>query len=252
MTRSVKKTNYIDRKILVFTLCWSLLFLLGGTRAPADQPGGACVTCHSFLGGELARPVKQWKGSIHRQNDITCDLCHGGNKDVELGDITKLPEKEFAEKMTRAMSKSSGFVGIPAGKAMFDMCGQCHDDSVARYAGSIMGRAFLEGKGGPSCVTCHNAHNNIIPEVPKVCASCHKDTSGFDQIDPMNVTEATINNLSRIRVELAEKKAKGKRPLLPELPEELGTYQVGLIAFGAVLVLFLIGCLVYVILEKRR
>jgi len=239
-------------KTLATALGWIALSFLVPIAVHAAPQENACMTCHSFLGGELARPVKEWKTSIHRQNDITCDLCHGGNPDVKLGDIAKLPENEFAEKMAGAMSKSSGFVGIPVGKAMFDMCGQCHDDSVSRYAGSIMGRAFLEGKGGPSCVTCHNAHNNIIPEVPKVCASCHKDTSGFDRIDPMNVTEATINNLSRIRVELAEKKAKGKRPLLPELPEELGSYQVGLIAFGAVLILFLIGCLVYVILEKRR
>ena len=145
----------------------------------------------------------------------------------------------------------AGFVGSPTGHALFDMCGKCHDGTVARYAASIMGRAYLEGKGGPSCVTCHHAHNNIMPAVPKVCRNCHQDTSGFDRIDPMNVTRATINELSRIRVALAKKKAKGRRLLFPEFPE-LDTYQIGLVAFGAVLVLFLIGCLVYAILEKRR
>lgn len=239
-------------KRLLFTFCCSAFFCLLATGLRAEQNPGACVTCHSFMGGDLARPVEAWKQSVHRQNDITCDLCHGGNADVELGDINKLSDKEFDEKQSSAMSKSSGFVGIPAGQAMFDMCGQCHDDSVARYAGSIMGRAYLGGKGGPSCVTCHQAHNNIMPAVPKICESCHQDTSGYDRIDPMNVTAATIDALSRIRVDLAEKKAKGKRPLLPEFPEEMDSYQVGLLAFGAVLVLFLIGCLVYAILEKRR
>ena len=238
------------RKHLFALCCLTLLLMAAGARAD-QMPGGACAICHSFLGGDLARPVKEWKASVHRQNDITCALCHGGNADVDLGNVLNLSDKEFAEKQASAMSQSAGFVGSPADRALFDMCGKCHDDTVARYADSIMGRAYLEAKGGPSCVTCHHAHNNIIPQVPTVCKSCHQDTSGFDQIDPMNVTRATINELSRIRVALAKKKAKGRRLLFPEFPE-LDTYQIGLVAFGAVLVLFLIGCLVYAILEKRR
>jgi len=237
----------------VFALCWTAIFVLCAATIRADQGQGACVTCHLFLGGALAQPVTEWNASIHRQNDITCDLCHGGNPDIDLGDIQHLSTQEFDEKKAQAMSKSDNFIGSPAGKAMFDMCGQCHDDAVAGYANSIMGKAYLANKGGPSCVTCHNAHNNVIPAVPKVCESCHKDTAGFDQIDPMNVTEATINQLSKIRIELAEEKAKGERPqLAPAFPEDMDTYQVGLLAFGAVLLLFLIGYLVYVILEKRR
>ena len=242
----------MDMRKHLLALGGLILLLLAAVGVRADQePGGACAACHLFLGGELARPVTEWQGSVHRQNDITCDFCHGGNADVELGDPGQLSDKEFETKQASAMSKAAGFVGIPTGRAMFDMCGQCHDDSVARYAASIMGRAYLEDKGGPSCVTCHNAHNNVMPAVPKVCAGCHKDTSGYDRVDPMNVTRATIDKLSRVRVVLAEKKASGKRPLLPEFPEEMDSYQVGLVAFGAVLVLFLIGCLVYAILEKR-
>jgi len=69
----------------------------------------------------------------------------------------------------------------------------------------------------------------------------------------MNVTEATINDLSRIRINLAEEKAKGpKPPLAPGFPEEIDPYQIGLLAFGGVLVMFVIGYLVYLALEKRR
>jgi len=243
----------MNRKSLIFALCWSALFILGRAVVSAAGGPGACVTCHSFLGGELALPVDQWQISIHRQNDITCDLCHGGNAEVELGDLNNLTSREFDKRQSEAMSKSFDFIGRPAGKAMFDMCGQCHDDSVARYAASIMGRAYIDGKGGPSCVTCHNAHNNIMPEVPKVCENCHEDTSGYDLIDPMNVTAATIKRLSRIRIDLARKKAEGVRPpLTPGFPEDLETYQIGLLAFGAVLVLFFIGCFVYAILERRK
>jgi hypothetical protein len=227
------------------------VFVIFATAAWSDQ-GGACVECHESLGGNLSKPVLEWKGSLHEQNDITCDLCHGGDPDVKVGDVTKLTPQERSEKQSLAMSKSSGFIGIPSGQAMFNVCSQCHTESVDRYAHSIMGKAYIDNKGGPSCATCHNAHNNTMPDVPGVCEDCHKDTSGFDQIDPMSVTEATVNNLSRIRIRLAEEKARGKEPeFLPEFPEELGSFQIGFVAFGAVGVLFVIGYLIYIILEKR-
>ena len=157
------------------------MIILHGIKTEADQSSDACVTCHTYLGGELAKPVKEWQGSIHAQNDITCDLCHGGDATVEVGDPDKLSGSEFDDRQGRAMSKSNDFIGIPSGREMFDMCGQCHDESVTSYAGSIMGRAFLGGKGGPSCVACHNGtratgkpadHINTT----NLCENCHSTT----------------------------------------------------------------------------
>jgi hypothetical protein len=237
----------------VFALGWGLVFLLAGTGARAEQGPGACVTCHSFLGGDLARPITEWNASVHKQVGISCESCHGGNAAVEVGKIQNLSPQEFEDKRSSAMSKSHGFIGKPSGKVMFAMCARCHGNSVDRYASSIMGIAYLDGKGGPSCVTCHNAHNNIMPSVPKVCEACHKDTTGYNRIDPMNVTEATINELSTIRIGIAEEKTKGAKPrLAPEFPEELDSYQIGVLAFAGVFVMFLIGFLIYVALEKRR
>jgi len=243
----------MNKKVRAFELWLAALFVLSGAGICAGQGPGACVTCHIFLGGELSRPVTEWNGSVHQRNEITCDLCHGGDAGVDVGDVKKLSDQEFKERQSRAMSKSYGFIGKPSGSEMFAMCSQCHADSVARYAGSIMGKAYLDDQGGPSCVTCHSAHDNVIPSVPESCAGCHQDTTGFDMIDPMNVTAATVNQLSRIRIGLAAEKAEGARPLLaPAMPQELDTYQTGLVAFSAVFVLFLIGWLLYIILEKRK
>jgi hypothetical protein len=239
-------------KKYLFAIFGMVVFIFLVSDAQSDQ-GGACVACHEYMGGDLARSVAEWKGSIHQQNEITCDLCHGGDPDVEIGDIKKLSSLERSDKQSLAMSKSSGFIGKPSGKSMFDVCGECHTESVDKYENSIMGKAYLDNKDGPSCVACHNAHNNSMPDVPGVCKDCHKDTTGFDQIDPMNVTEATLNDLSRIKIRLAEEKAKGKEPsFLPEFPEDLGSFQIGFVAFGAVGVLFVIGYLIYIILEKRE
>ena len=236
----------------VFALCWAAVFVLFGLSVHAEPKASACVLCHQFKGAELGRPVGEWQGSIHQQNGVTCELCHGGNPDVDVRNIKQLADQAFDEKKSQAMSVSQGFIGRPAGRKLFDLCGRCHSTSVDRYAKSIMGRAYLENKGGPSCVTCHHAHRNDMPDVPRVCESCHKDTAGFDQIDPMDVTESTVKALSGIQIKLAQEKTIGKEPpFIPEFPEDLGSFQIGFIAFGAVFVLFGIGYLVYVVLERR-
>jgi hypothetical protein len=246
------EAKVVNSRRYAFALFCAAVTVLYATGALAQQTVVACISCHEFLGGELARPVTEWKGSVHQQNGITCDLCHGGNPDVVLGNAGQLSAAQFADRKSQSMSRDRGFIAKPAGKTMFDMCGRCHGESVARFEASIMGKAYLDNKGGPSCVTCHNAHNNVIPDVPGVCKSCHKDTTGFDQIDPMNVTESTINQLSGIRIQLAEEKAKGARPrLAPAFPEDLGSYQIAFVAFGAVFVLFVVGYIIYLTLEKR-
>ncbi len=248
----IKRGRYMHTRSRVIGLCWAIMFLwVASTHA--EQKPSACVTCHTFLGGELGRPVKEWTGSIHQQNGIACDLCHGGNADVDLGNIQQLAGQAFETKRLDAMSVSHGFVGKPSGKTLFAMCARCHRPSVDRYEKSIMGKAYLDRKGGPSCVTCHQAHRNSMPEVPKVCESCHKDTAGFDQIDPMDVTSSTVNALSGIRIKIAQEKTTGRKPpFIPEFPSDLDAFQIGFIAFGAVIVLFILGYFVYVALEKRR
>jgi len=212
----------------------------------------ACIICHTFLGGTLAKPALEWNGSIHQQNEIMCEDCHGGNADVKLGPPNTLTNQQLAKYKALAMSLAEGFTGVPAGKSIFDMCSQCHSESAKRYENSIMGKAYLENKGGPSCVACHNAHYNSMPSVPRACESCHKNTEGFDQIDPMSVTKTTIITLSKIKIKIASKKTNGKPPLLAEFPEELGSFQIGFIAFGAILVLLIIAYLIYFVLERKK
>jgi hypothetical protein len=243
----------MSKRSRVLAPCWALVFLLFGTGAGAEQGPGACGSCHTPLGGQLARPIAEWNASVHHQVGVTCESCHGGDAAVDVGNVMKLTPQEFEDRRSRAMSIARGFVGKPSGKAMFAMCARCHANSVDRYASSIMGVVYLDGKGGPSCVTCHNAHNVVIPAVPKVCEACHKDTTGYNRIDPMNVTEATVNELSTIRIGLAEAKVKGAKPgLVPEFPEDLDSYQIGLLAFAGVFVMFGIGLLIYAALEGRR
>jgi hypothetical protein len=243
----------VNRNIHILVILIATFFTVFPTPVQADPTPNACITCHKLLGGTAGRAFAEWNNSIHQENGVTCESCHGGNAEVDLTDIGQLTREEFAARTASAMSPTHGFVGKPAGTALFDMCRMCHSGAVERFQASIMGKAYIGKKGGPSCVTCHQAHNNEIPEIPKVCKNCHKDTTGFDRIDPMSVNEATISRLSGVRIKLAEEKAIGNEPpLLPEFPEELGSFRIGFVAFGAVVVLFVVGHVLLTILEKRK
>ncbi len=235
-------------KTIKYVTLITVIFLCA---AKVNAKQNACLTCHSTIPQEKAECVTEcWLRSLHKQNGVTCVSCHGGDADIDVGNVKQLSQQEFASKKALAMSRAKGFIGVPKGKEMFDVCSKCHSDSVNRYENSIMGVAYLDNKGGPSCTDCHSAHYVIIPDVPKSCEKCHKDTTGFDQIDPMNVNDATVTELSRLRIKLAEEKVKGKE--LPLFPEELGSFQIGFVAFGAIIVLFIIAYIIYILIEKRR
>ncbi len=232
----------------VFLILIILFFWFSG-YALANR--SACVVCHSALtAGKDKAVMGNWSRSVHKANGVTCDTCHGGNPNIEIKNAKRLSPGEFKVKKMLAMSKADGFVPAPSGRQMFNLCGQCHTDAVERYEGSIMGEAYLNGKGGPSCTTCHSAHNVVIPDVPKVCEQCHKNTTGFDQIDPMAVNRTTIMKLSKIKIKLAEEKIKGRE--LPLFPEELKSFQIGFVAFGAVIILFIVAYIIYIVIEKEK
>ena len=209
------------------------------TRAwSAPESGNACIDCHTFMGGDLAKPVSEWQGSIHQSQDITCDLCHGGNADLRLGNLQEASSTQLNSLAKQAMYSVSDFVGAPSGQAQFDVCANCHPDVVKTYSGSIMGKAYLQAKGGPSCTRCHGAHRNVIPSVPEVCKGCHQDTTGFAQLPAMNITDVQVQELARIRIHLGQEKVTGRGPLIKGHLESLGT---GAVVWGMVLLLFLVS-----------
>ncbi len=235
----------------LWVLCCAVFLTIGTAPAHAGQAPIDCIACHEALGGSLAKPISDWHGSIHFHNSITCTGCHGGNGNVAVGNVMQLTGPQFLAIKSSAMSKADGFIGKPSGRELFAMCAKCHASTVGGYQGSIMGKAYLAKKGGPSCLVCHHAHRNVIPSVPKVCSQCHKDTSGFTQIDPMNVNEDTVAKLSKIRIQLVSQRTQGARPaLVPRFKGNMSSYQVGLLAFGAIIFLFLLAYGVYVLFER--
>ncbi len=224
------------------------LFFSMAQASPPAEPND-CIQCHQFIGGEMSKPVAEWVGSTHQTQGITCDQCHGGKPDLNLGDLSKLSPDQIRSWSKRAMYSAPDFAGAPSGQAQFDLCAKCHADSVKTYTGSIMGQAYLLKKGGPSCVQCHGAHRNVIPPVPQSCQACHQDTTGFDRLSAMNIAEAQVRELARLRVQIGEEKVSGKRPLFQR---HLESFESGLISWGLVVVLFLAAVGLYRMLERRK
>jgi hypothetical protein len=135
----------------------ALLSLLSPQRATAADI--VCIDCHAKLPGKYGEPVKLWRGSIHDENGIACNSCHGGDP------------KDAAN----AMSPGRGFLGAPKEKDIPAFCGRCHVGVLKDYLSSLHGKAL--GKGGPTCVTCHGNHRVVKASLAlineKTCSQCH-------------------------------------------------------------------------------
>jgi hypothetical protein len=119
-----------------------------------------CIQCHGGQPGKLGAPVKDWAGSVHQRNGISCHDCHGGDP------------SDFAN----AMSPERGFLGKPDYVEVPEFCGRCHVGVLADYQQSAHGRKVAEG--GAQCVTCHGSHAvreaslELINE--QDCSRCHE------------------------------------------------------------------------------
>ena len=166
-------------------LAWfSLLFILAFLSPMAHcQEQTVCLQCHGAQPGKNGAPVKDWRGSIHADNGISCHGCHGGDpKDA-----------------VNAMSPARGFVGVPDETGVPAFCGRCHVGIMDEYLKSAHGRAL--GKGGPNCVTCHGAHTvmkatlELINE--KSCSRCHPYERAAAIKEAMQQTEGLITDAER-------------------------------------------------------
>jgi hypothetical protein len=233
--------------ILSCALLMSLGFWLAQTAA-APVPENNCIQCHEFMGGDMAKPVAEWYGSVHQIQGITCDQCHGGDPDIKVGDLKSLSPEDIRALARRIMYSQPDFIGAPTGQAQFDLCANCHPESAKNYADSIMGQAYLLKKGGPSCTQCHGAHKNVIPKAPESCKGCHKDTTGYDRIQVMNISEEQVRELAHIRIQIAGEKVAGKGPLFQH---HLESFETGMVSWGLVLLLFLAAVGMYRVVERR-
>jgi hypothetical protein len=170
------KTSAGFLRILTCCLLGGVLFLLGVAPVQADEI--VCITCHSAMPGKFGEPVKLWKGSIHAENGIACNACHGGDP----------------RDAANAMKKERGFLGAPKYSDVPAFCGRCHVGVLKDYQASAHGRALASG--GPNCVICHGNHQIIKASLElineKSCSRCHTYERAKLIRGAMQETEAMI------------------------------------------------------------
>ncbi|MDA8082438.1 MAG: hypothetical protein M0024_02125 [Nitrospiraceae bacterium] len=144
-------------------LLWLALALLLITPGLGRTEQIVCLDCHDsdMMRKELRAIPEEWRKSVHFQNGIACNDCHGGDP----GDAQM------------AMSPERGFVGKPGYDQIPQFCGKCHIGILKNYLDSGHGRALKSSGSGPNCVTCHGSHLiqrasiDIINE--ERCSQCH-------------------------------------------------------------------------------
>ena len=171
--------------LIIFTLC-SVTY--GIQASSKDQ----CYNCHAELGGE---PAELFKNDIHHKIGLSCSNCHGGNSS--------------SDDIEASMDKKKGFIGVPKGNDITDVCIKCHasEEKMAAFGFKIPTNQFELLKtsvhGGLStngkdrivqCITCHGAHgivkvtnrrSPVYPlNVPKTCSKCHSSSVFMRNYNP--------------------------------------------------------------------
>jgi hypothetical protein len=132
--------------------------------AMTSVKGNSCVECHNKLEGTLRTAVDDWKKSIHYQLGNNCNICHGGNPDINDKRLSK--SKEFY------------YFGKPRKKQIVALCvrGDCHSSSLYQFKKGPHYTSVLQ-MGEPNCVSCHGEHyirassRNVLTD--KTCSACH-------------------------------------------------------------------------------
>jgi predicted CXXCH cytochrome family protein len=154
-------------------------------RAASDA-SNTCASCHATLSEpRLRAPVKEYRGSVHRDDRVGCVGCHKGDpRDPTVG----------------AHARSTGFTPRPTNAEVPGICGGCHSDAsfmrhmnarlpvgqAALFGLSLHGKLTAAGDPqAPSCASCHGKHEVLPPSSPrspvnraniaKLCGGCHAD-----------------------------------------------------------------------------
>jgi nitrate/TMAO reductase-like tetraheme cytochrome c subunit len=152
------------------TLCASAVWA-GGEA----EPENTCESCHrdsDFLvtNRKLYEYYQEWSGSVHQQEEVTCDDCHGG-------DATASAKVASHDDGVAASDPASGIYY----KNVVDTCGTCHDEVLEGFRESKHFEHVEKKEGeeqGPTCVTCHGSINSEVLSVNSVeaaCARCHNE-----------------------------------------------------------------------------
>jgi nitrate/TMAO reductase-like tetraheme cytochrome c subunit len=171
----------------LLALALPLLFSAQVTNAADPKEQDSCATCHDDPGflvtnKKLYDYFQEWSSSVHKQEGVSCQDCHGGN--AKTDDKTEAHGDGVA-----ASDKASGiyYKNVP------DTCGGCHEEILEGFQKSEHFEHVVAKKQedqGPTCVTCHGSINVGILDVNSVAVSCERCHSEESENHPENPQKA--------------------------------------------------------------
>jgi predicted CXXCH cytochrome family protein len=197
-------------------LCTAMLFAAPGPAVAAD----GCLTCHQSLGDKASGLFAH---DVHGESGITCAGCHGGNP--------------ATDEMEKGMDPKAGYIGVPKGDQISQMCAGCHADSakIGKFHASLPTNQFADLKASVhgklsttgkemilQCTRCHGAHGIVRVKsrnspvnplnIVATCSACHSNASFMRSYNPT----LPVDQLEKYRTSVhGMKNAKGD-PLVAE------------------------------------
>ncbi len=184
----IRKAVYPMTILLALTL-----IVVGSPAVTAADPStqDQCIACHLDVEDEVALA---YQNDVHYTHNISCADCHGGDRTADDEDLAMDPQK--------------GYIGVPKGDAVTDVCLQCHAsaDRMKSFGSAINTKPFTlfrQSVHGPSqittCITCHGVHHirsksdPFSPVYPlnqiETCGRCHNNPDYMKKFNPALPTD---------------------------------------------------------------
>lgn len=154
----------------------------------------ACFLCHSTAvvhDGERLRP----EDSIL---NVGCERCHGpGAEHIEAVKSGKAPGPIYSLRGLSAAQVQKLCAGCHAAPEQLPDAQMPLRPNLPRFAGATLGlsRCYREGKGGLSCLSCHNPHerpSSNLASYDPVCLRCHTSGKPGQKTCPVNATRGCV------------------------------------------------------------
>jgi predicted CXXCH cytochrome family protein len=171
----------LHKLIVIVILIFLGSILIASRPAPtaaqdalAAYKNNNCVNCHSRLSTpyRLTSRYGEWHISQHKEKEIGCDKCHGG--DPAISD-----EKKAHVGVVNAHDPQSRLHP----KNLNQTCKTCHVEIANSFVESKHFQNLTTAGLGPSCNTCHAHMASEVIYTPeqagKLCASCHDSTNAL-------------------------------------------------------------------------
>jgi hypothetical protein len=181
----------------------SLILILaaaGLSVAQPDDPGAACVTCHTEWNPGL---VKQWKDSDHGAAEVGCIDCHGAAEgDVDAFEhhgvliATLVTPKDCGQCHEQEAEEASNSYHATAGQIL---------DSADAYLAHVVGGLPVAIIG---CEGCHGAKVEIDPDSPNKLARNSWPNSGIGRINP----DGSLGSCNACHTRHGVTKAQARQP----------------------------------------